>query len=419
VAVANKLTTKAVDNAKPKEKPYKLADGEGLFLLVNPGGSRLWRLKYRHGGKEKLLSFGTYPKVGLAQARRLRDDARKLIEDGADPSAERKAEKQRTKIAAGNSFEMVAREFIGKRRDTWSPSHSDYVLGRMVKDVFPTLGAKPIDEIGARDLLAVLNTVERRGAVEMAHRIRSFCGQVFRYGIANARCTRDVAADLVGALTPRKPEHMAAVPLEELPELLRRINASEEAPYFRNRLTRIYLQLCLLTFVRPGELRKAVWPQFDMADAMWTLPAGVMKRRREHMVPLSQQAITLLEELREISGRGAVLFPGEGAKKIIMSENTGSYALHALGYKDRQTPHGFRALASTVLNESKHFDVDAIEMQLAHVEGSASRRPYNRARYLDIRTPMMQWWADYLDELRQGAFVKPAKFRAPPLQAAA
>jgi integrase len=413
MAVTNKLTAKQLENAKPKDKPYKLADGGGLFLLIKPSGSRLWRMKYRAGWQEKLLSFGTFPKVSLAQARRQRDDARKLIEEGTDPSAERKAEKQRAATAADNSFERVAREFVDKRRETWSEGHAEYVLGRLAKDVFPALGARPINEIEARDLLTALNAVEARGAIEMAHRIRSFCGQVFRYGVANARCSRDVAFDLTGALTPRKPEHMAAVPLEELPELLRRIDRAEEAPYFRNRLTRIYLQLCLLTFPRPGELRKAVWSQFDIDDGVWNVPAGVMKRRREHLVPLSRQAMTLLRELREISGRGEFLFPGEGAKKPIMSENTGSYALHALGYKDKQTPHGFRALASTALNESGHFDVDAIEMQLAHLEGSASRRPYNRAKYAHIRIPMMTWWASYLDALRGGKYIKPAKFPAP------
>jgi integrase len=416
MAIMNKLTAKIIENAKPQAKPYKLFDGGGLFLLVEPSGSRLWRLKYYFQRKEKLLSLGSYPPVNLAQARRQRDDARALIEDSTNPSAERQAEKRRAAVAAVNSFEAVAREFVAKR-STWSEGHTDYVLGRLEKDVFPVLGARPIAEIEAPELLAVLNAVEQRGAVEMAHRIRSFCGQVFRYGISTHRCKRDAAGDLIGALAPRQPEHMAAVALEELPELLRRIDICEEAPYSRNRLTRIYLQLCLVTFVRPGELRKAIWSQFDVTDAMWTVPAGVMKRRREHLVPLPRQALALLEELREISGRGELLFPGEGAKKAMMSENTGGYALNALGYKDQQTVHGFRALASTALNESGRFDQDAIEMQLAHLEGSAARRPYNRARYLDVRAPMMQWWADYLDALRGGQFIKPAKFL--PIPAAA
>jgi integrase len=373
----------------------------------------LWRLKYRFAGKEKLISLGRFPAVSLAQARRQRTEARTLLDDGIDPSTARQVEKQRAAAAADNTFETVAREFIDKRRDTWSEGHAAYVLGRLKMDAFPVLGTRPIAQIEAPELLAMLNAIERRGAIEMAHRVRSFCGQIFRYGIATHRCSRDIAHDLVGALKPRKPEHMAAVPLEELPELLRRIDICEEPPYSRNRLTRVYLQLCLLTFVRPGELRKAVWSQFDIVDALWTLPAGVMKRRREHLVPLSRQALALLKELREISGRGELLFPGEGARKAVMSENTGSYALHALGYHRRQTPHGFRALASTALNEAGHFDRDAIEMQLAHLEGSDSRRPYNRARYLDIRAPMMQWWADYLDALDGGNFIKPAKFPAP------
>jgi integrase len=403
------LTNVAIRNAKPAAKPFKLADEQGLFLLVNPSGSRLWRLKYRYAGREKLLAFGSYPEVSLKQARARRDDARAILREGRDPSAERKATKQRQALEARNAFKAVALEFIAKRLCHRSERHRANAVSRLQNNVFPFLGSRPIGEIEPPELLAVLRKIESRGAHEMAHRVRALCGQIFRYGISCGVCTRDASADLRGALTPVKPVHMPVIPIEELPQLLIAIDASEEAPACRDRQTRLAMQLLAVTFVRTSELRKGLWSQVDWNEQTWTPAVEVMKTRRPHIVPLSRQAITALKELHEFTGHSRFVFPGEG-KKGIMSENTVLYGLYALGYRDRMCGHGFRSLASTILNESNCFDEDWIELQLAHQEKSKVRRAYNHAKWLDQRAAMVQWYADYLDELRKGNFVKPVAF---------
>jgi integrase len=399
-----------IRNAKPREKPFKLFDEKGLFLLVNPAGSKLWRLKYPFGGKEKLLALGAYPEITLKAARTKRDEARLAIREGRDPSGERKAAKRRQALEAQNAFRTVALEFIEKMGRRWGERHRANAISRLEANIFPALGNRPIGQIEPPELLEVLRKIENRGAHEMAHRVRALCGQIFRYGIACGVCSRDSSADLQGALTPVRSTHMPVIPVEELPDLLRAIDACEEAPACRNRQTRLALQFIALTFVRTSELRKALWSQVDWEEKLWTPAVEVMKMRRPHIVPLSQQALAVLEELRELTGESMYLFPGEG-RKGIMSENTILYALYALGYRGRMCGHGFRSLASTILNEAG-FNHDWIELQLAHQDEDESRRAYNHAKWLDQRRDMMAWYADYLYGLRKGGFIKPHLFNA-------
>jgi integrase len=387
------LTDPDIRNAKPKEKPYKLADGGGLFLLVNASGSKYWRMKYRYAGKEKLLALGVYPDVTLKQARKKREDARRKLDENIDPGEQRKAEAREKKLAAVNSFETVAREWYAKQLHTWVKTHSTDVLRRLEGNIFPAIGPRPIAKIDAPELLATVRKIEARGAYDLAHRVLAVCGQVFRYGIATGRCSRDISADLRGALTPHKAKHQAAVRPEELPELMRSIATYDETT--GDTLTRLALQLLAETFVRTSELIGALWEEFDTEAALWVIPAGRMKMKTEHIVPLSKQALAILEQLRAIGGGSRFLFPGRNRDKPI-SNNTMLYALYRLGYKGKMTGHGFRAVASTIMNESGLFRPDVIERQLAHCERDEVRGAYNRAEYLPERRKLMQWWADHL-----------------------
>ncbi|MCU7844708.1 MAG: tyrosine-type recombinase/integrase [Candidatus Thiodiazotropha sp. (ex Monitilora ramsayi)] len=395
------LTDTAVRNAKPKEKTYKLFDGGGLFLLVNSKGSRYWRLKYRFQGKEKLLALGVYPDVSLKTARDRRDTARTQIADGIDPGEVRKA----TKAAQSDedSFEAVAREWWGQREPNWSKTHSSRILLRLNKDVFPWIGSRPIGEITAPELLTVLRRIENRGAVETAHRIHQSCGQIFRYAVATGRAERDPSADLKGALPPTRQKHHASITdPQKIGELLRAIDG-----YEGSFVTRCALQLASLTFVRPGELRHAEWSEIDLGKAEWRIPAEKMKMNVVHIVPLSSQALSVLQEIHPLTGRGKYVFPGVRSLRRPMSENTVNAALRRLGYtKDEMTGHGFRSMASTILNE-QGWHRDAIERQLAHAERNSVRAAYNYAEHLPERIRMMQSWADYLDGLKKGADVVP------------
>jgi integrase len=395
-----------------RAKPFKLFDEEGLFLLINPSGSKLWRMKYRFAGKEKLLAFGSYPETPLKEARAKRDKAHAILKAGRDPGAERKAEEQKKEQEAKNIFKPVAlalvEEIAQKRK--WSERHKERAIRRLEINVFPDLRDRPFGEIEPPDVLSVLRKIEACGAHETAARTRVLLSQIFRFGIGNGLCKRDAAADLKGVLTPTVSENMARVELEELPQLLLDIDGCEGAPACRDRQTRLGLQLLALTFVRTGELRKSMWEHVSFKNNLWTFPAGIMKKGRTHLVPLAKQTISVLEELHEITGSGKFLFPGEG-KKGIMSENTLLYALYSLGYRNRMTGHGFRGLASTILNEVKHaFYKDWIEMQLAHKDKDKTREAYNSAKWLDQRAVMLQWLADYYDELRKGRYIKPLAY---------
>jgi len=397
----DRLSAQEVKNAKPGEKAIKFSDGLGMYLEIAPTGAKYWRMKYRFAGKEKRLALGVYPEVSLKEARRKRDDARKLLASGRDPGETRKAEKRARLLAAENSFEAVAREWYGKQVHTWVKTHAKDVLRRLEVNIFPPLGYRPLAEIDAPELLATIRKIEARGAYDLAHRVLAVCGQVFRYGVATGRCSRDVTGDLRGALTPHKKKHQAAVRPEELPDLLRKIETYDKDT--GDTLTRLALQLMAATFVRTSELIGAKWEEFDLDAAVWAIPPERMKMKTEHLVPLSRQALGILEEIKPIAGRSAFVFPGRNRDKPI-SNNTMLFALYRMGYKGKMTGHGFRAVASTIMNESG-FRPDVIERQLAHCERNEVRGAYNRAEYLPERRQLMQWWADYLDGVKAGAEV--------------
>ena len=380
----------------------KLFDGDGLYLWVYADGRKYWRLRYRFDGKEKSLSLGVYPDVGLKEARTRRDVERKRLDNKLDPAVERQAEKRRKRLAAENSFEAVAREWFEKQVHTWVSHHAADVRRRLETNLFPFIGARPIAEIDAPELLDAVRKIEARGAHDLAHRVLQVSGQVFRYGIATGRCARNPVPDLRGALKPHVKKNQAAVRPEELPELLRKI-----ATYDQNgdRQTQLALQLLALTFVRTSELIGAQWTEFDVDAALWVIPAARMKMDAEHVVPLSRQAIVILDELRTLAGGSRFVFPGRNRDKSI-SNNTMLFALYRLGYKGKMTGHGFRAVASTILNE-QGWRPDVIERQLAHQERNEVRGAYNRAEYLPERTKMMQAWADYLEVIASGAKVIP------------
>jgi integrase len=401
---AMSLTELAIRSAKPQAKPYKVYDEKGLFLLVKPNGARLWRFKYAHAGAEKLLSLGAYPDVPLKRARAKRDEARKLVADAIDPSAKRKAEK----AARAESFAAVAQEWLGTKKETLSESTWLRDRDQLVKLVGPYLGNRPIADIEAPELLAVLKRLERRGVRDTAHRVRAVCGRVFRYAIATGRAKRDVSADLKGALAPKGSQSYAAITEpSKVGQLLRAIAGYDGQP-----TTHAALRLAPYVFVRPGELRAAEWPEFDLSSAEWRIPAERMKMGEAHLVPLSRQAVIILRELEPLTGEGRYVFPAIGPQIRPMSENTLGAALRRLGYSsDEMTAHGFRSLASTLLNE-QGWHPDLIELQLAHKERNKVRAAYNRAQRVAERRKMMQAWADYLDALRSGGKVIPIRSRA-------
>ncbi|MBX5461807.1 MAG: integrase arm-type DNA-binding domain-containing protein [Steroidobacteraceae bacterium] len=391
------LTEAAIRAARPHEKPYKLFDGGGLYLLVTPEGGRWWRLKYRYGGKERGLSLGVYPAVSLRTARERRDEARRLLASGVDPSAHRKAER----ASRAETFEALAREWLALQQPTLAPA--TYAKARWLLEAFllPKLGDRPIHEITPPELLGVLRGIESGGIHETAHRAKQLAGRIFRYAIATGRAERDPAADLRGALAPiAARNHAAITEPAKVGALLRVIDG-----YVGQPATMYALRLAPLVFVRPGELRAAEWREFDLEAAEWRIPAERMKMREAHLVPLSRQAVAILKELHAFTGTGRYLFPSLRTPARPISENTLNAALRRLGYaKDEMTAHGFRAMASTLLNE-RGFPPDVIELQLAHAERNRVRAAYNRAERLDERRQMMQAWADYLDSLRSGARV--------------
>jgi len=391
------LTAQTAKQALPKEKAYKLSDEKGLFLLINPNGSKYWRLKYRHLKKEKLLALGVYPEISLKRAREKRDDARQLLQDSIDPSEHRKATKNQNQDQAGNSFEYIAREWIAKFKPTWSESHGDKILRRLERDIFPWIGANAIATITAPTLLTALRRVEDRGALETAHRSLQNCGQIFRYAVATGRAERDPSSDLKGALPPPRKKHLAAMTEpKQVGALLRAID-----DYQGTFVTRCALRLAPLVFVRPGELRRAEWAEIDLDNAEWNIPAARMKMNEPHIVPLSTQAIELLTELQPLTGRGQYVFPSARSVKRPMSNNAILAALRRMGFsKDEMSGHGFRAMARTILDEVLGFRVEWIEHQLAHAVKDANGRAYNRTTHLPKRKEMMQGWADYLDQLR-------------------
>jgi integrase len=406
---AGKLTALAIRNAKPDAQPVRLFDGGGLYLEVMPSGARYWRMKYRHGGKEKRLAFGVFPEVTLAEARTRRDAARRTLRDGIDPGAVRRAEKLRASLSAETTFEAIGHEWLAKQKRKWAASTYAKAEWLLADNVFPWIGARSIAEIEAPELLAVLRRIEARGAHETAHRAKEKCGEVFRYAIATGRAYRDPSADLRGALAPIVRTSRAAV---TDPAMMAGLLCALDG-YTGQFTTRCALRLAPLLFVRPGELRRAEWSEFDLDAAEWRIPAHKMKMREAHTVPLSSQAVAILRELHPLTGTGGYLFPSLRSAAEPMSENTVNAALRRLGFdKETMTGHGFRAMASTRLNEMG-WQPDVIERQLAHAERNKVRAAYNRASYMAERRKMMQAWADYLDTLRTDTGkVVPLKRRA-------
>lgn len=390
-----KLTLAAIKKARATDRPIKLFDGGGLYLLVKPEGGKLWRLKYRVNGKEKLLSFGAYPDVSLDEARDKRHDARKQLRAGIDPSAQKQAERQ----ATTDTFKAIAEEWL-KRQNTLAPDTIEQFRTRLETHLYPDLGDVPVREVDAAALLKALRVVEGKGLHETAHRARALAGRVMRYAVATGRADRDPSADLKGALTPVRGKHHAAVTdPKQVGDLIRALDG-----YSGRAATYCALRLAPLVFVRPGELRRAEWSEIDLDSGEWRIPAGRMKlKRAQHLVPLSRQAVVILREMHIVSGQGRLVFPSLLDSDRPMSNNTVNMALRRLGYtKDEMTGHGFRTIASTLLNE-RGFPPDVIERQLAHVEQNKVRAAYNRAERLDERKAMMQAWADCLDELKRDA----------------
>lgn len=398
------LNDTRIRNAKPKAQAYKLSDGGGMYLLIAPSGACYWRMDYRFAGKRRTLALGVYPIVTLSEARARREAARVGLSKDVDPSVVKKAAKRVAKLSGEHSFQAIAREWISNRRNKLASRYCALLISRLEADIFPQIGSRPIAEVDAPELLDALRKVEKRGAIETALRLRQVCGQVFRYAVATGRAKHDPSADLRGALkSPGRPRGHKAMPLNEVPNFL-----SALATYQGEPQTRLALQLMVLTFARTTELRAARWVEFENLDGdepLWRIPAERTKMKREHIVPLSPQAVVVLYELRALSGSGAnpFLFPSP-AREGHMSNNTMLFALYRMGYHSRATVHGFRAMASTAFNEMG-FRPDVIERQLAHQERNAVRAAYNRAEYIVERRAMMTHWADHLDALAAGNIV--------------
>lgn len=399
------LSDTACKNAKPKDKPYKLSDSKGLFLLVNPNGSKYFRLKYRFAGKEKSLALGVYPDTTLKQARDKQDAARKQIAAGVDPSISKKIEKSGV---IENTFRAIAEDFLITNRQKWSATHFKHIQECFDRDVYPWIGDRPLKDLSAVEVLTALRRITARGALETAARTKQFIGQAIRYGIATGRAERDVTQDLRGALpSPVKGHYPAITEPKSLAELLRDIDA-----YGGNFVVRTALQLQPLIFARPANLSAAEWSEFDLDLAEWRISADKMKMKDTHIVPLSEQAIALLRDIYPLTGSRQYVFAsnqGKSGEKHISRESIGA-AIRRMGYQGRQTAHGFRTTASTLLHE-QGFHSDMIERQLAHAEQNKVKAAYNRAQHLPERRKMMQSWADYLDSLKTGAAVIPFQSR--------
>lgn len=391
-----KLADTFLRGLKTTGKVQKYSDGGGLYLYISPTGGKLWRMGYRYEGKQKTLSFGAYPAVSLKDARNRREEAKEQLAAGIDPSVRKKAVKAAIKANATNSFEVVAREWFGKYKDSWVDLHGKKILARLENDIFPLVGAKAVGAVTAPELLEALRRIEARGAVDTAHRALQNCGQIFRYAMATGRAERNIAADLRDALSPVRSTNFASITEPKvIGALLRDIDA-----YFGNLIVRAALRMAPYVFVRPGELRRAEWSEFNLESAEWRIPASRIKMKEMHIVPLARQVVAILEDLQQYTGHGRYLFPSMRANSAPISDVTLLAALRRMGYdKDTMTVHGFRSMASTLLNE-KGYNRDWIERQLAHGERNIARASYNYAQYLPERRKMMTEWADYLDELR-------------------
>lgn len=386
------LSDTTVRTAKPRPKAYKLSDGHGLYLEVAPNGSRYWRQKYSFAGKERRLALGVYPVVTLAKAREDALEARRLLHEGLDPSERKRERAMEVKLGAKNSFESVAREWHAFMKPKWTPHHAGNVIVSLEQDVFPTLGHRPIAEMKAPEILDAIRKIEKRGATDISQRVRQRCSAVFSYAIGVGYAETNPVTAMKGIFATHRKIPRKMLPREELPSFLQKLQN-----FSGDRTVGMALRFVILTMVRTVEVRGARWEEINLDKKLWAIPAERMKMREPHVIPLSTQLVALLAELKPITGRYDLLFPGRSDRTKAISENTMLYALYRMGYHQRATTHGFRALASTILNESGLWRPDAIERQLAHKEQNLVRAAYNRTDYLEERTRMMQWWGDYLD----------------------
>ncbi|MGH1375237.1 MAG: tyrosine-type recombinase/integrase [Alphaproteobacteria bacterium] len=402
-----KLTDIKCKSAKPTEKPYKLFDGQGLYLDVRANGSKYWRLKYRINNKEKLLALGVYPEISLADAREKRREARKMIDGGIDPSQDRKKKKILSLENAENTFEVIAREWHENNKSKWSERYAEGIMTRLETYIFPEIGSYPITEIEPPVLLQTIRKIENRPAIEIAKRQLQKCGEVFRYAIATGKAVRDPSSDIKGALKPQKKGHYAALDVKDLPEFLHVLERND-ARLYRNTMNAI--KLLMLTFVRTSELINASWDEIDFERKEWVIPADRMKMGKEHIVPLSNQVIAILKDQKEIAGHWPLVFPSSVRPKQSISNNTILGALKRMGYQGRMTGHGFRALAMSTIKQELGYRHEVVDRQLAHTPKNKIDKAYDRALFLKERAKMMQEWADYLDNIAQGGTVIVGKF---------
>ena len=402
-----KLSDAKCRGAKPKDKPYKLTDGEGMYLDVRPNGSKYWRFKYRIHGREKLLALGVYPEISLAKARERRVAARSLLLDGLDPSIEQKKRKAIAQAKSESTFEAIAREWHETRKNRWSERYAAGVMKRLEDYIFPEIGDYPIEEIEPPILLMAIRKIESRPAIEIAKRQLQKCGEIFRYAIATGRAVRDPSADIKGALVQHKKTHYAALDVKELPEFLHVLERNE-ARLYRNTQNAVWL--LMLTFVRTGELIGASWEEIDFERKLWIIPAERMKMGKEHVVPLSRQAIAILKDQKEITGHWPLVFPSTVRPKQSISNNTILGAIKRMGYQGRMTGHGFRALAMSAIKQELGYRHEVVDRQLAHTPKNKIDKAYDRADFLEERTKMMQEWADYIDALGSHGEVVKVRF---------
>ncbi|EAQ2079271.1 tyrosine-type recombinase/integrase [Salmonella enterica] len=388
-----KLTARQISTAKPTEKPYKLSDGGGLYLLVNPNGSRYWRMKYRYAGKEKLLSIGVYPDVTLAEARDKRTQAKRILAAGDDPSEVKQAEREAKNLAVNNSFELLALEWHEHKKPNWSSGYADDIMEYLRKDIFPYIGKKAITDIKPINMLSVLKKMEERGVLDKLKKTRQACRQIFTYAIITGRAEFNPVTDLAGALKTPKQQHFPHLMPTQIGPFIHAVNT-----YSGSKVTRIATLLLMYTSVRTIELRASEWTEFDLDNDLWQIPKERMKMRRPHLVPLSRQVKSHLLELKKITGWGKYVFPGRNDAHKPMSEASINQVIKRIGFAGKVTGHGFRHTMSTILHE-KGFNSAWIEAQLAHADRNTIRGTYNHAQYLDGRREMLQWYADYLDEL--------------------
>ena len=400
----NQLTELSIKQAKPKEKQYKLTDGEGMYLRVYPNGSKYWQLQYWFDGKQKILSLGVWPNISLKEARDKRFAAKKIIKEGIDPNVENKKrleeqsfEREKEKIRKISTFQIVAHEWFSRQSTQWTERHSIGVLSSLKMHVFPDLGEIPIADISNQDLITTLRKLESEGKYETCYRIRQKLEAIFSFAEIEGLCIGNPAIGLQKILTKPQPKSQNSLPISELPEFLKKIDADTGA----SKTTSLAMKFLILTFVRTSELRFADWREFDIdcTEPLWVIPAERMKMRKTHHVPLSRQAVSTLEEMQQYSGTEGYVFPQVYNQKKAMSENTLLYFSNRLGYAGRNTIHGFRSIASTVLNESRKWQPDVIELQLSHQESNKVRKAYNRAEHLDERRKMMIWWSNYIYSL--------------------